>query len=79
MKDQDIVFCDGNLIINSEDEFKNGQVENIRLNDNGEIELNTEKLKGIYTSPVLKTEKFNELIASWNVNTPENTHIEVSC
>ena len=78
MQDEDIIFCDGNLIVNSEDEFKNGQVENIRLNDNGEIELNPENLQGIYRSTVIKTEKFNELIASWNVNTPEGTHIEVS-
>lgn len=78
MQDEDIIFCDGNLIVNSEDEFKNGEVENIRLNDNGEIELRPENLEGIYTSPLIKTEKFNELIASWNVNTPEKTYIEVS-
>ncbi len=76
MKDK--IFYEENLIVNKEDEFKLGELENIELNRNGEIELKDNNLQGTYTSPIIKTERFNELIASWNVSTPENTHIEVS-
>lgn len=68
----------GGLIINTGDDFKNGEYENIKINDAGEIILEDSKLYGKYTSPIMSTDKFNELVASWNIDTPEETEIELS-
>lgn len=68
----------GGLIINTEEDFKNGEYEDIKINDNGEIVLEDSMLYGKYTSPVISTDKFNELVASWNIDTPEETEVELS-
>lgn len=68
----------GGLIINTEEDFKNGEYEDIKINDNGEIVLEDSILYGKYTSPVISTDKFNELVASWNIDTPEETEVELS-
>lgn len=68
----------GGLIFNTKDDFKNGEYEDVKINDNGEIVLEDLKLYGKYTSPIMNTDKFNELVASWNIDTPEETEIELS-
>lgn len=68
----------GGLITNTKDDFKSGEYDGVVINENGEIVLEDSKLSGKYTSPTLNTDKFNELVASWNVDTPEETEIELS-
>lgn len=67
----------GGMVINKDEDFKLGQGENIQLNDNNEIILKDNELKGFYQSPVIRSNKFTELVSSWNVNTPKDTDIEV--
>ena len=54
-----------------------GENENTINNDEGEIILEDSSLQGKYISPIMATQKFNELVASWNVDTPEETEIEL--
>ena len=75
---EETISYQGSLIENREQDFEKGEMENIELNENGEIELETDKEEGIYTSPIISTDSFNELVASWNVNTPDETYIELS-
>lgn len=72
------IFYEGNLIVNKVEDFKEGERENTKVNDEGEIVLEDSFLQGKYTSPIMSTEKFNELVASWNVDTPEGTEIELT-
>lgn len=80
------ISYEGDLIVNVGEDFKLGKMEDVRLNEeiedssilkNGEIVLDGEKLEGSYTSPVILIDRFNQLVASWNVNTPERTNIEL--
>ncbi|MDU5081097.1 peptidase C39 family protein [uncultured Tissierella sp.] len=71
------ISYDGNLIVNRVDDFREGENENTKINDEGEIILEDSSLQGKYISPIMATEKFNELVASWNVDTPEETEIEL--
>lgn len=73
-----MVSYEGSLIENNGEDFENGNMENVILNQSGEIELEAQKTEGVYTSPTIDTDNFNELVASWNVNTPEKTNIELS-
>lgn len=68
----------GNMIKNTKSDFDNGEKEFVILNDEEKLQLEDGKLKGIYTSPIISTDNFNELVASWNVDTPEKTNIELS-
>lgn len=72
-----IIFYEGNLIKNKEEDFKPGKWEHVDLNEKKEIELGVDMIEGSYTSPIIVTDDFNELVASWNVNTPEKTNIEL--
>jgi uncharacterized protein YvpB len=74
---KEVSYTDG-LIINREEDFKIGEYENIKINDNSEIILEDSALCGKYISPIINTEEFKELVASWNVNTPKETEIELS-
>lgn len=92
---ENTISYEGNLIVNIGEDFKLGEMENVKLNEemedvkineeiedgsilkSEEIELDEDKLEGSYTSPVISIDKFNELVASWNVNTPERTNIEL--
>ncbi len=67
----------GNLIVNKKENFKNGKMEKVYLNEDLEIEFEEGHLEGSYTSPIILTDNFNTLVASWNVNTPGKTNIEV--
>lgn len=71
------IFYEGNLIVNKVEDFKEGEKENIKINDEGEIILEDLALQGKYISPIISTEKFNELVASWNVDTPKETEVEL--
>lgn len=71
------ISYEGSLIINKGEDFRLGKKENLRLNEDGEIELEVDKLEGTYTSPIISIDDFNELVASWNGNTPEKTNIEL--
>lgn len=71
-------YYKGNLIESRGEDFKKGEIKNINLNKNWKLELKSRSLQGLYTSPIIKTEKFDGLIASWNADTPGNTSIEVS-
>jgi uncharacterized protein YvpB len=71
------IFHSGNLIVNGAEDFKEGEREEISINNEDEIVLEDSSLQGKYTSPIIGTEDFNELVASWNVDTPEGTEIEL--
>lgn len=68
----------GNMIKNSKDDFESGEKDGIILNDGEKLQLKDKNTNGVYTSPIILTDKFDELVASWNANTPENTNIELS-
>lgn len=74
---EETVSYEGNLILNKKADFQIGEMENLALNGNGEMELRLGNEEGIYNSPIILTDNFDELVASWNVNTPENTYIEL--
>ncbi|MSU02844.1 peptidase C39 family protein [Tissierella pigra] len=71
------LFYFGNLIINGGEDFVEGEKENIILNNNNEIILEKSSLQGKYISPIMTTQGFNELVASWNVDTPMGSEIEL--
>lgn len=68
----------GGLITNKNEDFKLGQLEDIEFNDKDEIILKNNKPYGRYVSPIISTDKFKQLVSSWNVNTPEGSEIELS-
>lgn len=74
----ELIYHKASLIKNQKEDFKNGSRKNVALNESGQIELESGKVEGLYTSPEISTENFNELVASWNTETPENTYIELS-
>jgi hypothetical protein len=68
----------GGLIINKSENFKLGQLEDVEFNDQDEIILKNNKIYGRYVSPIILTDKFKQLVSSWNINTPEGSEIELS-
>lgn len=68
----------GNLIINKGKDFQHGDLKNLKLDESKEIILEADKKQGTYISPIIPTERFNQLVASWNAITPEKTNIEIS-
>jgi len=76
-KMEKIVFK-GRTLINKDDDFKLGFGDDVELNQDGQLVIKENKLQGIYISPEIISEKFKNLVASWNVETPEGTEIEVS-
>lgn len=77
-KKENEVFYEGKLISNEGEDFLQGEMENIMLNEDNEITLVDGELEGEYISPIINTNKFRELVASWNVDTPQGTDIEIS-
>lgn len=69
---------DGGLIVNKNEDFKLGQLDDVEFNDKDEIILKDNKTYGRYVSPIILTDKFKQLVSSWNVNTPEGSEIELS-
>lgn len=72
------VRIEGGLIINRGEDFKLGEMENLRFSDKIEIILEDNVTEGMYLSPIINTNKFKDLVASWNVDTPKDTEIELS-
>lgn len=72
------VTSDGGLITHRNRDFMLGKGERIKLNDRNEIILNDNVIEGKYFSPVIKVSKFKQLVSSWNVDTPEDTEIELA-
>lgn len=70
-------FYKGNLIINKGINFQQGELKDLKLDENMKINLEDGKIEGSYTSPTISTDNFNVLVASWNVNTPEKTKMEL--
>lgn len=58
-------------------DFIQGTGDGVRLNAKNEIELQENMLQGSYLSPEINSNKFRDLVASWNAETPELTEIEV--
>ncbi len=71
------VSIDGGIIANSKEDFKLGKMENLEINENTEIVLSNNAVEGSYLSPIINTNKFRELVSSWNVDTPEGTEVEL--
>ncbi|SHK11930.1 C39 family peptidase [Paramaledivibacter caminithermalis] len=57
--------------------FRIGIFEGATLNDEKQIILQEDIMKGSYTSPVVKTKLFKELVASWNSITAKNSETEL--
>lgn len=70
------VKYEGNLIAISGEDFLEGEMGDIKL-DGNQLVLEDNSLSGKYISPVINTDEFNELVASWNVDTPKNTEMEL--
>lgn len=66
-----------NLVVNRGKDFHHGEYKGLILDEKSKIKLADGKKEGTYTSPIIPTENFNELVASWNASTPEKTNIEV--
>lgn len=71
------VFYDGSLIINRGEDFHKGEMMNLELNDEGELILKDSSSHGEYISPIIKVNPFKDLVMSWNLDSPEDTEIEV--
>lgn len=71
------ILYDSRLIINKEEDFNRGEKENTKLNNEREIILDDLATEGKYTSPISKTKAFKDLVMSWNVDTPDDTEVEV--
>lgn len=71
------ITYEGNLIFNSMEDFEEGKLENTIINNDGEIILEDSHLRGKYISPIINTEEFSELVASWNVDTPVESEVEL--
>lgn len=66
------------LFINKGEDFELGLQENIELNERHELVLLENKLQGSYVSPIINSNKFKDLVCSWNAETPDGTEIEIS-
>lgn len=69
---------EGGLIINRGEDFKLGEMENLKFNEKTEIILDDNITEGRYLSPIINTSEFKELVSSWNIDTPNGTEIELS-
>jgi uncharacterized protein YvpB len=76
-------FSEGNIFIHSTSgdfAVNASTLENVGISNNigdGAIILKSGKLKGVYTSNIMNTSPFNNLVLSWNSDTPEGTSIRV--
>lgn len=74
---------EGNLFIHSTSNdlaVNAADLENVEISNNigdGAIVLKSDKLKGIYTSNIINTSPFENLVLSWDSDTPEGTSIQV--
>lgn len=59
------------------DNFSKGVFEGLILGEEGILSLEKDNLQGRYISPIIDTEEFKELVASWNGNAAENTSMEL--
>jgi hypothetical protein len=72
----------GNLFIHStsSDFNTNAGLEGVEISNNigdGAIVLKSGVLKGVYTSNIINTSPFENLVLSWDSDTPEGTSIQI--
>ena len=76
----EVVSVIGNqLKITTHKDFQQGQLFNLEYADRiGDGALRLKKAgRGEWLSPVFETGEFNDLIASWNTDTPKGTSVEI--
>ena len=77
----DHVFITGNHVkLTTADAFSSGQLSGLILTENTDSAVLRMESPGeaFYLSQVFETEKpFNDLIASWNAETPEGSFVEI--
>jgi len=66
----------GNFLKITGDGFRRGELQGLRLRD-GALRLRAAG-EGSWTSPIYYTQDFNDLVVSWNSDTPEGTWVELS-
>lgn len=71
------VEVEGALVLHSGDDFSQGTLDNVEL-EGGALVLAAGVTEGTYESPILLTEEYKGLIASWSAITPVGTFVEVS-
>ncbi len=78
------IVTKGSIIeVTTSADFGKGTLEGAKItnNRNGEVELNKVNgsyvNKGVFTSDVINTAPFSQLIATWNTDTPEGTSVDI--
>lgn len=64
-------------LVHKNDDLKLGTFENIYFNSEKKLVINNSVTRGSYLSPVIITNKFTELVASWNSITPKDSNVEL--
>lgn len=70
------IEVEGALVLHSGDDFSQGTLDNVELKG-GALVLTAGATEGTYESPILLTEAYKELIASWNAKASMGTFVEV--
>lgn len=69
------------LVMHGREAFTTGSFQGVALDQEGRIVLaeqqNKGGLSGVYTSPVIHSQPFDELVMSWNAETPVGSSIRV--
>lgn len=66
----------GRTLIDKGDDFRLGVLDCVKSSNN-KLVLKEDCLKGNYESPEINSNRFKNLVSSWNAETPEGTEIEV--
>ena len=71
------ITLNGALLEFSGESFNSGEMEGLKLNDKNQLVLEDGLITGSYTSPVINTDEFKDLVATWNADTPSGTDVEL--
>jgi hypothetical protein len=70
------LYYEEHTIVHRIVDFNKGELNDLTMNSNGLI-LKDGVLTGTYTSPIINTKTFKELVASWNALTPDTSNVEL--
>ena len=71
------ITLNGSLLEFSGESFNMGEIEGLKLNDKNQLVLEDGVVTGTYTSPVINTDRFKDLVATWNSDTPAGSDVEL--
>lgn len=68
---------EGKTVIHKGQDFKQGTYDSVVLKDNNTLELKKGVTEGWYTSPIINTSNFREIVGSWNAITSAESKVEL--